>query len=169
MMCILQAVAALALQFRSLPTMVLLLLHGDPRAWVKANLYHQVDSGDNVYVGDFGENYRIQKFYSNGTFISKWGTPGTGDSQFINPVDLVADSSDNIYVADRGNRIQKFDSNGTFISKLGIPGTGDGEFNSPADLAADSSGNILVVDEGSNRIQKIVGIAEYRYLLPNES
>ena len=34
------------------------------------------DSDDNVYVGDFGENYRIQKFDSNGNFITKWGTPG---------------------------------------------------------------------------------------------
>ena len=83
------------------------------------------------------------------------GYTRTGDSQFINPVGLVVDSSDNIYVADWGNnRIQKFDSNGNFITKWGTPGTGDGQFNRPAGLAIDSSGNILVVDEGNNRIQK---------------
>jgi len=30
-----------------------------------------VDSSDNVYVGDFGENNRIQKFDSSGNFITK--------------------------------------------------------------------------------------------------
>jgi tripartite motif-containing protein 71 len=91
------------------------------------------------------------------SFITKWGseTPGTGDGQFINPVGLATDSSDNIYVADRGNnRIQKFDSDGNFITKWGTPGTDDGQFNSPASLAIDSSGNVLVADEGNNRIQK---------------
>ena len=28
-----------------------------------------MDSSDNVYVGDFGENNRIQKFDSNGNFL----------------------------------------------------------------------------------------------------
>lgn len=44
-----------------------------------------VDSEDNVYVGDFGENNRIQKFDSEGNLLAEWGTPGTGDGQFINP------------------------------------------------------------------------------------
>ena len=43
------------------------------------------------------------------------GRPGTSDGQFVN-TGLVVDSSDNIYVADRGNnRVQKFDSNGTLL------------------------------------------------------
>jgi DNA-binding beta-propeller fold protein YncE len=41
------------------------------------------DSTDNVYVGDFGENNRIQKFDSNGNFLGKWGTTGSGDGQFL--------------------------------------------------------------------------------------
>ena len=36
-----------------------------------------VDSSGNVYVADNG-NYRIQKFNSNGTFITKWGSSGDG-------------------------------------------------------------------------------------------
>jgi tripartite motif-containing protein 71 len=78
-----------------------------------------LDSSDNVYVSDFGENNRIQKFDSNGNFLGKWGSTGSGDGQFINPgLGIVTDSSDNIYVADWGNnRIQKFDSNGNFITR----------------------------------------------------
>jgi len=113
-----------------------------------------VDSVDKVYVGDFGENNRIQKFDSNGTFITKWGAPGARDGQFLNPIGLVADSSDNIYVADRGNNcVQKFDSNGTFITKWGTSGAGDGQFELPVGIATDSSGNVYVVDRGNSQIQ----------------
>jgi|SRR6476469_1545075 len=61
-----------------------------------------IDSKDNVYVADSGNN-RVQKFDSNGNFISKFGTYGTGDGQFINPVDIAVDSSDNVYVDDSLN------------------------------------------------------------------
>lgn len=88
-----------------------------------------VDGLDNVYVGDFGENSRIQKFDSEGNLLTKWGTPGTGDGQFINPAGLAADPSNNIYVVDGGNsRVQKFDSEGNFITKWGSRGSGEGEF-----------------------------------------
>jgi tripartite motif-containing protein 71 len=90
------------------------------------------------------------------SFITKWGseTPGTGDGQFINPVGLATDSSDNIYVADRGNnRIQKFDSDGNFITKWGTPGIGDGQFEEPTGIAVDSLDNVYVVDRGNSRIQ----------------
>ena len=55
-----------------------------------------------MYVADSGNN-RVQKFDSNGNFISKFGTYGTGDGQFINPVDIAVDSSDNVYVDDSLN------------------------------------------------------------------
>jgi DNA-binding beta-propeller fold protein YncE len=99
------------------------------------------DSSDNVYVSDFGENNRIQKFDSNGNFLTEWGTTGSGDGQFINPgLGIAADSADNIYVADWGNnRVQKFDSNGNFLTKWGTTGSGDGQFEEPTSIALDSS------------------------------
>jgi hypothetical protein len=70
------------------------------------------DSSGNVYVGDSG---RIQKFSGAGGFITKWGTPGSGDGQFgggdaSGGVRGVAvDSSGSVYVSDTANqRIQKF-------------------------------------------------------------
>jgi DNA-binding beta-propeller fold protein YncE len=68
-----------------------------------------VDSAGNVYVGDFGENNRVQKFDSNGNFVTKWGTPGSGDGQFIDPIALTVDSAGNVYIVDQGNsRIEVF-------------------------------------------------------------
>jgi DNA-binding beta-propeller fold protein YncE len=49
---------------------------------------HDIDidsSGNNdVYVAEQG-NFQIQKFTSNGKFITKWGTEGSDDNQFQDP------------------------------------------------------------------------------------
>ena len=105
-----------------------------------------VDSSGNVYVAD-SNNYRIEKFDSNGTFLAKWGSNGSGDGQFKYPDGVAVDSSGNVYVADTNNyRIEKFDSNGTFLTKWGSIGSGDGQFKDPYGVAVDSSGNVYVAD-----------------------
>jgi hypothetical protein len=57
-------------------------------------------------------NNRIQKFDSNGKFITKYGSMGTGDGQFNGPGPdggASVGSSGNVYVADTYNdRIQAF-------------------------------------------------------------
>lgn len=113
-----------------------------------------IDGSGNVYISDPG-NGRIQKFTGTGTFVTKWGSPGTGDGQFDSPDDVATDAGGNVYVVDRGNsRIQKFTGAGTFITKWGSPGTGNGEFRNPVGLAIDGSGDVYVADSGNNRIQE---------------
>ena len=60
-----------------------------------------LDSLDNAYVVDKNTS-RIQKFDSNGIFLAKWGSRGTGEGQFLELEDIEIDSSDTIYVTDRG-------------------------------------------------------------------
>ncbi|KAF5418121.1 MAG: Virginiamycin B lyase [Candidatus Methanophagaceae archaeon] len=113
-----------------------------------------VDGSGNVYVVDT-DNNRTQKFDSNGNFITKWGSYGTGDGEFQRPRGIAVDNGGNVFVADtRNDRIQKFDSNGNFITKWGSYGTGDGEFYEPAGIAVDNSGNVFVADIDHDRIQK---------------
>ena len=82
-----------------------------------------VNPSNRVFVSD-SHNDRIQKFSKTGTFIRKWGTPGTGDGQFDIPIGVGVDSSGNVFVGDSGNnRIQKFTNTGTFITKWGTFGT----------------------------------------------
>ena len=130
-------------------------------------------SGDVLYVTD-SQNNRIQKFDSNGKFITKWGTSASG-GQFSFPTGIAVDYvGGNIYVSDSKNdRIQKFDSNGKFITKWGSqcnlttgsgcidpdgPGPlqkGDGQFDHPGDVGLDSSSDVLyVTDTRNNRIEK---------------
>ncbi len=112
-----------------------------------------IDSGGNVYVTDI-HNYRIQKFTSDGTFITKWDSRGTDDGQF-RPYGVAIDASGNIYVVDENNdRIQKFTSDGTFITKWGSFGTGDGQFDTPGGIAIDGNSNVYVTERYNHRVQK---------------
>jgi hypothetical protein len=74
--------------------------------------------------------------------------------EFDNPHGLAVDSSNNVYVAENGNRIQKFASNGSFITTWGTEGSGAGQFELPQSVAVDVSGNVYVADTGNIRIQK---------------
>ncbi|MFZ0553776.1 MAG: hypothetical protein WBL67_15610 [Nitrososphaeraceae archaeon] len=66
----------------------------------------------NFYVAESSEesnNYRVQKFDSNGTFITKWGSEGSGNGQFDGPESIAIDSFDKVYVAELySDRIQVF-------------------------------------------------------------
>ena len=67
-----------------------------------------VASDGSVYVAD-SDNQRIQKFTSEGVFVSKWGTEGRGDGQFYMPRGVAVAADGSVYVADTWNhRIQKF-------------------------------------------------------------
>ncbi|MGB9940245.1 PKD domain-containing protein [Methanosarcina sp.] len=112
-----------------------------------------VDSSGNIYVADSG-NDRIQKFDSNGNYLTQWGSSGMENGQFFSLTSVAVDSSGNVYVADHVNIIQKFDSSGKFITKWGSSGSDNGQFSLPYDIAIDSSDSIYVADTYNNRIQK---------------
>ena len=60
-----------------------------------------VDSEGNVYVVDT-RNVRVQKFDSDGNFITMWGELGYNNNQFLIPHDIAMDSEGSIYVTDSG-------------------------------------------------------------------
>jgi tripartite motif-containing protein 71 len=70
-----------------------------------------IDKYDNIYVTDpqsdpgCSNQPRVLKFNSEGKFITKWGSYGKGDGQFIDPEHLAVDSEGNVYVSDRKKEI----------------------------------------------------------------
>jgi len=69
------------------------------------------DGSGNVFVTD-GFNARIQKFDNNGTFLTKWGCPGSEGGQFDFAQRVAVDGNGNVFVTDTAgsgnNRVQKF-------------------------------------------------------------
>ncbi len=122
---------------------------------------------NNVYVADNGYvsalnsiNPRIQKFSSNGEFITKWGNFGYGDGELNNVKGIAIDNEGNIYVSQE-SFIQKFTSTGEFITKWGSGGFGDGEFYWAMGLATDDTGNVYVAEFGNSRIQKFSSTGDF--------
>ncbi|HOT77152.1 MAG TPA: chitobiase/beta-hexosaminidase C-terminal domain-containing protein, partial [Candidatus Wallbacteria bacterium] len=98
--------------------------------------------------------HRIQKFDSNGNFISAFGSYGTGNGQFQYPTGLAVTGGGEIFVVDYGNkRVQKFMTDGTFLKAFGTAGTGDGQFQAPDGIAVDKYGAVYVTDFQNNTVQ----------------
>jgi len=98
---------------------------------VNGPMYIAVDKACNVYVSDFF-NGRIQKFSSEGNFLTKWRCNSC-------PWGIAIDSKDYVYIVDKDDScIQKFDSEGNFITQWGK----DGEFDLMAGITVDSEGYI---------------------------
>ncbi len=55
-----------------------------------------------MYITDY-DNNQVQKFDSNGNFITKGGEGGKGKGQFDYPQIIAVDSSGNVYISDQGN------------------------------------------------------------------
>jgi DNA-binding beta-propeller fold protein YncE len=125
-----------------------------------------VDPAGNVYVTDSGnfrlQNERVEKFTNTGTFITSWGSLGSGDGQFENARGIAVDPAGNVYVVDQGgNRIEKFSSTGTFITSWGSLGSGDGQFYGPDEVAVDSSSNVYVTDFYNFRVEKFTSTGTF--------
>jgi hypothetical protein len=103
------------------------------------------------------ENYSQANTNARGNFISKWGTNGSGTSEFSgkNLSCAFYPGKNLIIVSDvANNRIQIFDSSGNFVRMFGSKGNYDCQFNSPNQVAVcPSRDEIYIADSGNNRIQ----------------
>ena len=113
-----------------------------------------VDKGNNIYVADYNNN-RIQKFNSEGEFVSAVGGSGSNQLQFSNPLGICYNHrDDNLYVPDNANhRIQVLTTNLKFMRSFGKQGSGNGEFLNPCNIAFDNANNLYVTDYSNHRVQ----------------
>merc|ERR1712187_1096978 len=89
---------------------------------------------------------------------------GSGDGQFISPLDVAVNNSDEILVSDSTNRIQVFDIQGVFLRSFGASknprksakrglGAEDGTFNHPTNIVVNDENALFVCDQANHRIQ----------------
>ncbi len=91
-----------------------------------------------------GDDNRIAKFSSDGTFIKSWGKTGTTNDEFHDPHALAMDSRGRLFVGDRyNNRIQIFDQEGNYIATWT-------QFGRPSGLFIDDNDILYAADSESN-------------------
>ncbi|CAN5357472.1 hypothetical protein BH10ACI3_BH10ACI3_05070 [soil metagenome] len=104
-----------------------------------------------IYIADT-MNARVQKFTSDGSFISAFGDPGTGAGQMKEPNGVAIDAAGNIFVTDSINhKLMKFRADGQFVKEWRGP---NGGFYGPRDLVFGPNKLLYIIDQGGTRIAK---------------
>jgi sugar lactone lactonase YvrE len=101
-----------------------------------------VDSQDNVYVADTGNNV-VRKIAAGTNVVSTFA------SGFSSPEGIATDSAGNVYVADTGHNAVDL------ITTTGAVSTIATGFNGPNALVVDSAGNVYVSDFKNDVIKKL--------------
>jgi tripartite motif-containing protein 71 len=115
-----------------------------------------VDASGRVVVADV-ENSRIQRFTSEGQFVSQWGGETWPEAW-----NLATDTSGNLYlVGADANEVQKYDRDGKLIGRWGGAGRGDGQFRFASAIAVGPSGDIYVADTFNGRVQKFTSDGKF--------
>ncbi len=110
----------------------------------------------------FGSDVRFTTPAEPFTFLSAFGTAGTGNGQFNRPMGTAVDASGNVYVVDReNNRVQKFNAKGEYLSQFGSAGSGNGQFKEPRSIAIGPNGHLWVADAGNARIEEFSAAGAY--------
>ena len=121
-----------------------------------------VDDEDNIYVVDHF-NRRVQKFSSDGRFVTSVGMYGSNSLQFKSPFGIGFNKKNGkLYVCDSNNyRIQILGIDLTLHHSFGSRGSGNGQFDYPYNIAFDRSGNVYVADDHNHRIQVFTPEGQY--------
>lgn len=129
------------------------------------------DTGGGIWVSD-ASNHRVQKFTAGGSFVSAYGTQGSGFGQLDNPTDVATNALHQkaaggglpyAYIADYGNdRVVKVGLDGNLVHQVtawGSTGDGNGQFELPNGIATDALGNVYVLEW--DRVQKFTSNGQF--------
>jgi trimeric autotransporter adhesin len=134
-----------------------------------------VDSSDNVYIADTGNNVirRVKAANGNIGTIAGNGTRGSIGglatlAELNSPEGVAVDSNANVYIADTGNNmIRKVTAStgkiNNFAGSLAGAGTWSGDggaatlagLSSPGGVALDASGDLYIADTGNDAIREV--------------
>lgn len=107
-----------------------------------------------VYVGEYGDRQRIQKFTVDGEYVTEFGQHGSKDGEFQRPSG-VACQDGLVYVVDAFNdRIQVFEDSGKFVRVIRLPEK-SAPLEYPYDIRLDRHHQIYVIENKAARLTVI--------------
>ncbi|MCK9224795.1 MAG: NHL repeat-containing protein [Candidatus Muirbacterium halophilum] len=117
-------------------------------------LFTFAEFDNTLFVVSPTEN-RVYLFDSeNGKYLSSFGTEGTGQSQFVEPVDIYADSSLVFILERKGHRVQVFDTKGNFVRNISTYGREPGKLLFPESIfGIPELGFLFILDSEKKRLQ----------------
>ena len=116
-----------------------------------------VGNTGNIAFTDTG-THRVRIIAPDGTYLTSFGSRGSGPGEFEEPVGITVAPDGAIYVADAGNaRIQKFGADLSFIAEFPIEEWEDRDPRNKPHLAAMPDGRLLATDGPNGRLLLIDG------------
>ena len=90
------------------------------------------------------------------TYVTMWGSFGSGPTQFAYPLGIALSPGGDIYVADgANNRVSRHTADGQFVAIYGSFGTAAGQFREPNHLTfSPTNGDLYVTDLNNQRVQR---------------
>ena len=120
-----------------------------------------------IYVGEYGDRQRIQKFTTEGKYVTEFGQHGSDDGEFQRPSG-VAWQDGQVYVVDAFNdRIQVFEDSGKFVRVIKLPEK-SAPLEYPYDIRLDKKNQIYVIENKAARltVMRLDGTIVGRYGRP---
>lgn len=108
---------------------------------------------DFLYICEYGQNDRVQKFKPDGTFVLQFGGPGTDPGQFQRPSGIVWYDHELFVVDAFNNRVQVFSEDGKLLRVLG-ESENAASVHYPYDITVNPRGELFVVEYGAGRVSK---------------
>jgi ABC-type Fe3+ transport system permease subunit/sugar lactone lactonase YvrE len=110
-----------------------------------------VDAQDNLYAVDM--TGRVQKFATDGTFLSFWQMPQTDKGK---PKGMCRDEKGNVVVLEpHYSRVNHFTPEGRLVAQWGAHGTNAGHLAFPRSVIVNSHGDVFVSEYGlAERVQQ---------------
>jgi RHS repeat-associated protein len=124
---------------------------------------NQLSNRAGVSFGFNGVGDRVSEASAAATYVSSFGSLGSGNGQFSKPTGMARDAKGNLWVLDWSDqRVEKFNQAGEFQFAFGSNGTKNGQLYDPNGIAIDSEGHVWVVDwAGGGRVQEFSESGKY--------
>jgi DNA-binding beta-propeller fold protein YncE len=122
-----------------------------------------------LYVADTG-NRRVLIFDKQGKYLRQFGSKGSGQAQFDEPVGIALSPDGKVFVSDlRNKRIQIFDKQGKYLNEFKVAAGWQEQPLSEPYMTFDKQGILYVSDSPNGRIYKYTADGQFLQTIENQT